>query len=128
MRRSCACAPAGRADKADVAITRIATRECLRTRGYCNVRAVGAASSFRTNEKAARGRGLVASFRRSDAHRHHDVAVLEVTRLFRTHLAGRLRVLELESDFAARRRFQEIQQVAGVEADGDGLAVVAGLE
>ena len=59
----------------------------------------------------------------SDAHRHQHVAVLVLgVWIFGPHLAGRLRVLELQPNLARIvERLEEVENVAGVEADRDRL-------
>ena len=57
--------------------------------------------------------------RRSDPHRHHDVAVLVVLALGGAQLAGGLGVFEFELHVAGADGLQEVQDVLGVEADGE---------
>src|SRR5580704_1263935 len=60
----------------------------------------------------------------SDAHRHDDVAVAVAFVGERAHLAGGLFVLQLDADRAVRRSAEKIEHVAGIETDGDGVALV----
>src|SRR6476646_6087136 len=64
----------------------------------------------------------------SDSHGHDDVAVLVVLAVGGTELAGGLWILELEFYVAGPDCLQEIQYVLRVEADRQGIALVAGLE
>src|SRR2546430_5530553 len=60
----------------------------------------------------------------SDAHGHDDVAVAIGLVGKGAHLAGRLFVLQFDADGAFRGGGEKIQHVAGIEADGDGVARV----
>jgi hypothetical protein len=66
----------------------------------------------------------------SDAHRHQDVAVLVLgVGIFGAHLAGGLRVLELEANFAfVAERLKKVEDVDGIEADDDGVARVGRVD
>src|SRR2546426_5087396 len=59
----------------------------------------------------------------SDAHGHDDVAVAVRLVGERTHLAGGLFVLQLDADRPIGGSGKKIQHVAGIEADGDGIAL-----
>src|SRR6266852_95140 len=65
---------------------------------------------------------------RSDPHGHDDVAVLVIFTVGGTELSGGLRVFELEFYIAGTDCLQEIQNVLGVEADRERVALVAGFE
>ncbi len=66
----------------------------------------------------------------SDAHRHEHVAVLVLgIGVLGAHLAGGLRVLELEAHFAfVAEGFEEVDDVGRVEADHDGVARVGRVD
>ena len=66
----------------------------------------------------------------SDPHGHQDVAVLHVlVGVFGAHLAGGLRVLELQAHFAGvADGLQEVDQVLAVEADDERIVVVGRLD
>ena len=64
----------------------------------------------------------------SDPHGHDDVAVLVVLAVGGAELAGGLGVFEFESYVAGADCFQEVEDVVGVEADGQGVALVAGFD
>src|SRR5437016_181773 len=59
----------------------------------------------------------------SDAHRHDDIAVAVGLISERPHLAGGLFVFQFDADGTIGRGTEKIQHVAGIEADGDGLAL-----
>src|SRR5271169_2197313 len=60
----------------------------------------------------------------SDAHGHDDVAVAVAFIGERTHLSRRLFVLQLDADGAVGGCGEKIEHVAGIKADGDGIAFV----
>ncbi len=66
----------------------------------------------------------------SDSHRHEDVPGLELgIGIFGAHLAGRLRVFELEPNFAfVAQRLEEVDDVGGVEAHQDRVAGVGRVD
>src|ERR1035438_7287527 len=64
----------------------------------------------------------------SNPHGHDDVAILVVVALGGAKLAGGLRIFQFEPDFIGTGRLEEVDQVDGVEADGEGLAVVGGFD
>src|SRR5450755_3951665 len=64
----------------------------------------------------------------SDPHGHDDVAILVVLAIGGAKLTGRLRVFEFELYVSRANCFQEIQNVLGVKADGQRIALVAGFE
>src|SRR5690242_15089568 len=66
---------------------------------------------------------VTARRRSSDAHGHDDVAVAAGFVAEGTELTCGLLVLELEADGTVGCGAEEIEQVLGVEADGDWLAV-----
>src|SRR5579863_63926 len=63
----------------------------------------------------------------SDPHRHHDVAVLIILALGGTQLAGGLGVLQFQPYVAGAGSLEEVDDILSVEADGQRLAVVVGL-
>ncbi len=73
--------------------------------------------------------GLTAS-KRSDAHRHQDVAVLHIfVRVLGTHLSSALGVFELQPDLAGvANRLQKIDQVLAVEPNHQRIVVVWRLD
>src|SRR5947208_10876031 len=60
----------------------------------------------------------------SDAHGHDDVAVAVGLVGEGTHLPGRLFVLQFDADRAFGGGGKKVEHVAGIEADGDGVARV----
>src|SRR5579871_1956576 len=64
----------------------------------------------------------------SDPHGHDDVAVLVIVGAEGAELAGGLGVFEFEADVAGADGLEEVENIAGVEADGEAVAVVRGLE
>src|SRR5260221_5532071 len=60
----------------------------------------------------------------SDAHGHDDVAVAIGFVGEGAHLAGGLFVFQFDADRAFRGGGEKIEHVAGVEADGDGVALI----
>jgi len=64
----------------------------------------------------------------SDPHGHDDVAVLVVFAVSGAELAGGLRIFEFELYVAGADGFQEVQNVLGVKADRQRIALVAGFE
>ena len=66
----------------------------------------------------------------SDAHGHQDVAVLVLcVGIFGAHLACGLAIFEFESYFAfVAHGFEEVEHVAGVEADHQGVLGVGGFD
>ena len=64
----------------------------------------------------------------SDAHGHDDVAVLVIVAFGGAELAGGLGIFQFEADFVSAGGFEEVDQVDGVEADGEGFAVVGSFD
>src|SRR6202008_4331700 len=95
-------------------------------RGYANYRDWEANSLEKPAGICNRRWGLLEGPRSetSDAHGHDDVAVAVVFVSEGTHLAGGLFVLELDTDGAVGSGGKKIEHVAGVETDGDRIAVI----
>src|ERR1035437_4414326 len=64
----------------------------------------------------------------SDAHGHDDVAVLVVVAFGGAELAGGLGVFEFQADFTGAGGFEKIDQILGVEADGQRFAGVGSFD
>ena len=79
-------------------------------------------------KSTAAGEGARPTHHLSDPHGHDDVAVLVVLAVGGAELAGGLGIFELEPYVAGADGLQEIQDVLRVEADGQGVALVAGLD
>ena len=67
---------------------------------------------------------------RSDPHRHQNVAVFVFgVGILGAHLAGGLRILELETDLAlVPESLEEVEDVDGVKADDDGVAGIGRID
>src|SRR5208282_1099904 len=65
---------------------------------------------------------------RSDPHRHHNIPILIIVPVGGPQLPGGLRIFQLEANFVARCRFEELDQVSRVEADRQHFAIVGGLD
>src|SRR5579862_5040646 len=64
----------------------------------------------------------------SNPHGHHDVPVLVILAVCRTHLAGRLRIFEFEFHVSASRRLEKVLYVLRIETDRESIAVVVGFQ
>src|SRR5215469_13164524 len=82
-------------------------------------RKIDTKSSLEKRARMAKARANIGA--RSDAHGHHDVAVARRFVGDGTQLAGGLFVFQLEVDGAVGGG-EEIEEVLGVEADGDRIA------
>src|ERR1700757_2165561 len=60
----------------------------------------------------------------SDAHGHNDVAIAIALVGEWAHLSGGLLVLKLDADGSVGGGGEKIEHVAGIETDGDGVALV----
>src|SRR5204863_3258025 len=64
----------------------------------------------------------------SDPHRHDDVPVLVVFAFGGAELAGRLGIFEFKFHVPRANRFEEVDDVVGIKADGERISLVAGLD
>src|SRR6266436_1079188 len=68
--------------------------------------------------------GLRSMHPESDAHGHDDVAVAIGFVGEGAHLSGRLFVFQFDTDGAFRGGSEKVEHVTGIEADGDGVALI----
>ena len=64
----------------------------------------------------------------SNPHRHYDVAVLVVFAFFGAELACGLGIFEFQAHLVGASGLEEVEQIRGIEAHGDQVAVVSGFE